>query len=500
MDDALADVVHRPADADDWNAYVSNQFDAYIADEIHPGFDRSWLLRKAVRAGLPLQDIARLVTGELRADPTANDAEALRYAIVDGKDAIVDLLIAMVPRDYNVSRLILWAALAQNAHARDHLDNFAADALYVGEVDAVLGRGAPVPRAPVVDWMAEWTLLAAADDRDNYQALDGFRVISAPSHVEPRTEMGAWLPDADPNGDDFVDHLGELLANSYGNFRVLGSGTYGMVLAATRTDTRSRVALKFVTIADPLGELSPVRRQLARAELRINLALARWAGGATFPAFPRLVQWTRGRFNLHKTLVNLRGRGATSSDSGDAGPIRPGTGIYLVMEIPLMEFTLQEWMRAVVRVANGRSGELRKYALILEAFIVALIVQLVDIRRALPGFRHSDIKANNVLMQRVRRTDTVADAVVGERRFMVRGANTTGYAVSLSDFGLASYDTPTGRLGAKGLRDDDFANIVAMPPGELASPQVVQWQSNVDAFANDPGAALADIPADAYRP
>lgn len=493
MEDALADVMHRPGGADDWRHYVHNKAAEYKVTGIHPGFDRSWLLRKGVRAGLELTQISELVTGELRADPTGNDAEALRYALLDGRENVFRVLVAMLPPEYDRSRLILWAALANNWSAVDALERSQShNDAYVAEVRAVLANGAPVPTPPVVDWAAEWQLLATSDDRDNYQALDGLVVTDAATRTSGDAQtMSEWLPAQKPGGDHFVDRLGELLARAYSNFRVLGSGTFGMVLAATNVNDGRQVALKFVTVADPLGKLPARRRQLARAELRINLALARWDRRDSFPALPTLTQWTRGRFNMHKALATLRASDSSSSSCSD-GPILAGTAIYLVMEMPVLDFTLLEWMRAAVRVANGDREQLRKYARITEAFIVTLVAQLHEMRRVLPDFRHTDIKGNNVLLKRVRAQETVARASAQDGRVVVvvRGGDSGGYAASLSDFGLSSYKSPRGPIGAVSRVDDDLQFIIKLPPKALTSDLIGRWQADAAKFAGDPGAAL----------
>lgn len=482
-----------------WSTYVRDTIVHLLKAGVNPLFRESWMLRKGVRAQVSIDLLQAIYnSGGTLPDHHARDSEAVRYALIDNTlsselQALFErgsldgrpLLLPSMPMLAFAAMAQQWPAVVAVATAmRDARKHEADIALVVSEL-----FGLPASERP--EWMtlqlramtparfaslrdssmeALWRGITEQDDGDNMLSLDLLQIAQPGVAVSEQLAQGSlpmqqWLPSRNPLAEDYIEHLGVALAQRYTEFRLLGNGTFGVVMAASRR--ARRVALKVTRLRDPIGAEENNERGLAQSELRLNVMIADRRNDLRdeMPYFVWMNDWTRGRMDISRVLQYVPGTVERNQRLMLSGP-----GIYQVMEMEAWEFVLYDWMRAVERAIGTDRRPLDHIVEALIAMTAVLLGQLYVLRREWPGFNHSDIKNNNVLLRSLRGADhnrSLCDIrMEGGLRMAILPAATFGYAVTLTDLGLASVPG----VGPRGRRSEDIAAIGNMLPTTWYTP------------------------------
>lgn len=480
-----------------WRRYVNDEVERMLAAQVNPRFRDSWMLRKGVRAQLPLATLQRMYAPTKGASEWPNHrdnkSEAVRYALVDG--TLSNDMLALFSRASGGFEPDLWllafAALARNwdvalaianAILRVNAGRYETAVMTLDRLGFPRGRNAefdaaaaaiPAPRrnARVASLFEEIQIgIPLVDDADNYLSIDGFDlrrsgIIIDRALMATAPLMSAWVGgEAGVEGDSYVASLGEVLSERFADHRVVGSGAYGIVITASRGGRRW--AIKLTRLADPLGKTTVADRRLVESELRINLLLAHFVAlRHDMPFFPWVDDWTRGRMDIVRTLEILSGSRQAANRL-----LVPGPGVYLAQVMPAFDFTLEAWLAAAVRASGSDAAAHNVFARMIVAIIAVLMIQLATFRYNFVGFKHTDIKTNNVLLHQMGAGDDPSKPVI-RLAYSLRGTpisvrvlhtDTGSYAPSLSDVGLASIQYPP--VGETWRTNTDLQALAAMIP------------------------------------
>ena len=491
-----------------WQNYVSDEITNMLMIGVSPSYLESWMLRKAVRAHLPHATIKHLYdTGPQKPEWVAQNAEALRYALVDGTldEQLTQLFQRSPTKAVPVEAILGVATFAAMANKWDFALTYAMALLAQGAGDefarAVVvmdslgmpqenrteafraGLNGIVPQAYELLHLdtIERILrqVREKDDADNYLSLDGYHIagpgIGVSDDAAATTPlMSDWLRGIHASGDRYLDRLGVVLSRRFTDFKLVGSGAFGVVLVASRD--AKRYAIKLTRLVDPLGKTTDADRQMVQHEVDINLAIAASPQvHATLAYMPLTLDWTRGRMDVVKVLRNLTGQRDVQNPL-----LVPGAGIYMVQVMPAFNFTLYAWMFAAERAAGTNAAAYRAFIDMLVPMFTVLLAQLFVLRATFPGFKHTDLKSDNVLLYRVNRPEEMTTPFVSVRLeslvpiatprglLQVLPAHTGNYAPSISDFGLASMTMPTSPspVVLANRVNTDFKAIALMVPVE----------------------------------
>lgn len=487
-----------------WKRYVADEVESMLRVGVSPAFNKSWMLRKGVRAHLPRETLRRLYeVGPQTPEWVDQRAEALRYAMIDDRldEPLQELFNRSPSQVVTKESCLIVVVFAVMARQWDVAMAYTSQLLTMGDADgfgraiviadamglpedkrtdyfrAALRSVDPEIAAAMRDEVVTKTMrhVKETDDSDNYYPLDGYNIAGA-GHVVADEQviaaplMSTWLAGLDDGGDSYLARLREVLVRRFSDFRVIGAGAFGVVLSATRNG--QRYAIKLTRLVDPLGVTSDEHLKTIKDELPINLAIAASpVVRAALPYLPYVVDWTRGRMDVVKLLRTLTGQQA---DSGNRLLVA-GAGIYMVQVMPAFDFTLDAWMSSV-RVAAGANAEaFAAFVRMLMPIFTVLLVQLFVLRVAFPGFRHTDIKADNVLLYRLKQPGEMTTPIVSVRfealwpaaqpsgQVTVLPAHTGMYAPSMNDFGLVAIDGPHA-MGRVNQDHNDLKRMALMVP------------------------------------
>lgn len=484
---------------------------------VNPGFKKSWMLRKGIRAQVPDATLQRLLAPR---SPFVNihhqNSETVRYAMMDGRQLGLSLEQLSAPNLHLALVAILthnWAVAVKCAE----LFLAAGQRIQAGMIIGQLLAEGPDPAvAALPDWVRPeaamelrerliwmrfvWNDMARVDDSDNhlfFETLDVSRdtgLVIPDDNAKNDPAMHTWLENL--SDDAYLSKLGGVLANRFSGFDLRGAGGFGVVLAATRHD--KSYAIKITRLASPLGDDIPVEVAAQRDEVHI-MRIVTQEGSSTrrgMKIFPWLVDWTRGMLDLaalYRALAGPETRWA----------LVPGPGIYLTTVMPLFDFTFAQWLAAAERAAGARLEAYDIFARTVTGVVAAVLAQLMLMRVDMHDFQHNDIKASNLLMRRVPDAE-LQDSVVStthemqlfDRLYSIRvtAADLGGYAVTLSDFGLSSARTvpPLGLPEERPYKD--ISNVAAMIPlWSTSGASVLEYVRESLREANDNPALLESV-------
>jgi hypothetical protein len=328
------------------------------------------------------------------------------------------------------------------------------------------------------------------DDTDNRLSIDGYGkgqggVLITAAEIQNSRFMADWLGESNLYEQTYVARLGTVIALRYHEFRVVGAGAYGIVVVASRLNTRC--ALKFTRVY--VAGTTNVKTH-AEEEVAINLTISGSRRvGLQVPYFPRVTDWTRGQMDIASALQMLGDPKNCAELKGVL--MTPGIALFLVQQMDAYDLSLDDWMKAVRTSAGTDPDALRVAGNMLLAFIVVLLVQLHAFRTIFPGFMHADIRAPNVLLLRVdivhAKASIIETSFGGGRRVVVLPADTGGYAASMSDLGLASMREPA--YGPQGRKNYDlyFIGSLLQRSWVYEDPAVKEFADLLVARGNDAG-------------
>ena len=473
-----------------WQAYVTQEINRMLDAGINPRYKDSWMLRKGVRAHVPLPTLQRLfAAGPQLPDPADNQAEAYRYALMDERSPeslgnLMPILPLAEPMLATVAAVMLNGPLALEC-ARLSIEESPASREALASTFLCLG----VPLDLMPEWLRPpgtdvlpslgpmwlrtvWNSMHVVDDRDNYLTLDGFSVLRAGLSISAEKAqrdvyMAPWL------GEDttqYVARLGEVLASRFNTFQLLGAGAYGVVLYVRRGD--ASYALKLTALAHPLGGESRESVRVALDELTFQM---KFTQDSLLPEatdhFVWYVDHTRGSMDASAVVTTL-----TKKKSSTAVP---GAGIYLAIQMPLFEFTLADWLMAAGRASGDNSVALAAMTAMLTGIMAVILGQLILMRKAVQGFQHNDLHANNIMLRRITSENREAPVFSTAARIFrahpdipsitVLPSHTGGYAPTVSDFGRASGFVDR-KLGPDGRKNVDLPALAALLPTHWLNP------------------------------
>ena len=255
--------------------------------------------------------------------------------------------------------------------------------------------------------------------------LDGYRDILQLIDVVRLTEPESMTDVFETAGFESSPTIGAMdhevvLPSFIGRFkieRMLGEGGFGIVMLATDPDLGRQIALK---VPRPEALLTPALKQRFLREAEAAAALA------------------------HPHIVPI-------FEAGSVGPI-----CYLASEY-VPGPTLSEWLRERGPAVSAEDA-------------VRLLQQLADaVQHAhTRGILHRDIKPGNVLLKRRTSSESPADQGLA--------ASLTGYAVALTDFGLAKV--------IDNARDATLTRAIVGTPSYM-SPEQAEGDSTAVGTASD---------------
>lgn len=473
-----------------WQAYVTQEINRMLDAGINPRYKLSWMLRKGVRAHVALPTLQRIfAAGPQLPDPSDRGAEAYRYALMDERspESLGNLMpiVPLAEPDLAITAAVMgnWPlaiecgrlSIEESPYFRENLASaFLIFGMPLDEMPSWLRPpGTDVDPAKGRAWMRTvWNSIDVLDDSDNYLALDGFSVLRGGLQISDEKAlhdvyMAPWLGE---DTSQYIAQLGRVLASRFTNFQLLGAGAYGVVLYVRRGD--ANYALKLTALAHPLGNDSRESVRVALDELAFHV---RFTQDSLLPEatdhFVWYVDHTRGSMDASAVVTTL-----TKKKSATAVP---GAGTYLAIQMPLFEFTLADWLMAAGRASGDNSVALAAMTAMLTGIMAVILGQLILMRKAVRGFQHNDLHANNIMLRRVTSGDRNAPVFSTRARIFkahsdipsiaVLPSHTGGYAPTVSDFGRAS-GFADRELGAGGRRNVDLIAIAALLPTQWLNP------------------------------